>query len=70
MWRATPPENRSKEDLDRMIGEVSRRVAEVLYPPEARAKTLDVSHSSAEATRQVFEGGLVPTDDELRWKEG
>jgi halogenation protein CepH len=68
-WRPTPRENRNKEDLDRMIGEVSDRVAEVLYPPEARAKTLDVFHSTAEVTRQLFEGGLVPTDDELRWKE-
>lgn len=67
-WRATPKENRNKADLDKMIAEASDRVAEVLYPPEARAKTLDVFHSSAEATRQLFDGGLVPTDDELRWK--
>ena len=67
-WRATPKENRNKADLDKMITEVSDRVAEVLYPPEARARTLDVFHSGPEATRQLFAGGLVPTDDELRWR--
>jgi halogenation protein CepH len=68
-WRATPKEQRRKEDLDKMIAEVSDRVAEVLYPPEARARTLDVFHSGPEAARQLFAGGLVPTDDELRWRE-
>lgn len=67
-WRATPKENRSKEHLDRMITEVSDRVADVLYPPEARARTLDVFHSGPEATRQLFADGLVPSDDELGWQ--
>lgn len=67
-WRATKMEDRRQEDLDKMITELSDGVAEVLYPPEARARTLDVFRSGSEATRQLFTGGLVPTEDELCWR--
>jgi halogenation protein CepH len=68
-WRATPKHERDNTAMDAMLSTMTDRVAGVLYPPEATARTLNVFEGHTQATRQLFEGGLVPTDDELRWRE-
>ncbi len=66
-WRAQKESPEARGRVEEQLVGVADRISEVLFPPEARARTLDVFRSGPEASRQLFEGGLVPSECELRW---
>ncbi|MCY1054786.1 tryptophan 7-halogenase [Nannocystis sp. SCPEA4] len=66
-WRAHKHEEDKQPMLQEMLVGFADKVSEVLFPPDARARTLNVFQSGPENSRQLFDGGLVPSDDELHW---
>jgi halogenation protein CepH len=67
-WREHKHDEAKQPMLQEMLVGFADRVSEVLFPPDARARTLNVFKSGPENSRQLFDGGLVPSDDELHWR--
>jgi hypothetical protein len=67
-WRQHKHDESKQPMLQEMLKEYADKISDVLFPPDARARTLNVFNSGPEGSRQLFEGGLVPTDDELHWR--
>jgi hypothetical protein len=68
-WREHKHDQDKRPELEHLLVDVADKVSEVLFPPDARARTLNVFQSGPENSRLLFEGGLVPSDDELHWVE-
>jgi halogenation protein CepH len=67
-WREHKHDEAKQPMLQEMLVGFADRVSEVLFPPDARARTLNVFKSGPGNSRQLFDGGLVPSDDELHWR--